>query len=223
MLEVYLKTKPKAEVYAARFSRENFSRAALEELIEAKSLFGEKLVVRGEDLIANFGPEIAELLPRLAESPTKFVLIEEELAVPLAKKITKLGGKILEACLAVGQAKSPKLKAGFNPFALSDALGARDRKKLWVLYQRALLAGFPAEEIFWKFQWQIKNLLLAKAGEENLRGLNPFVASKARAAAKNYETAELQNLSRGLVTMLSLSRRGESDLEIALERLILGL
>ncbi len=216
MLEIYVKTRPKAQEYTARLNRENFSRAQLEELIDGNSLFGEKLVVQGEDLIANFEVEIEELLTRLVESDTKFVLTEEELAAALNKKVIKFGGTVKEAKPAVS-------KPSFNVFALSDALGARDRKKLWVTYEKALMTGLPAEEIFWKFQWQIKNLLLVKAGPENLKTLNPFVASKAEAAAKNFETEELKSLSRDLVEIFHAFRRGEKDLEIGLEKLILAL
>ena len=221
MLEIYVKTRPPSTLlgtgkFTAKFNRENFSRAALEELIDGNSLFGEKLSVHGEDLLANFETEIEELFSRLVESQTKFVFIEEELGAPLAKKIIKLGGLIKEA-------KPVTSKPSFNVFALSDALGARDRKKLWVTFEKALMCGLPAEEIFWKFQWQIKNLLLVKAGPENVKTLNPFVASKAEFAAKNYETEELKTLSRELVGIFHASRRGERDLEVGLERLILSL
>ena len=46
--------------------------------------------------------------------------------------------------------KMPLDKKGneFNIFSLTDAVGARNKKEAWVLYQKALLAGVSAEEIF---------------------------------------------------------------------------
>lgn len=215
MLEVYVQVTPPPRSYSARFARENFSRADFENLIDGAGLFGERIIVRGENLLADDSAAI-ELLPRLVGSPNLFCLIEDELSAAVAKEVRAAGGKLSQKPIV-------KARPSFNVFALSDTFAARERKKLWVIYQRALHLGLPAEEIFWKFQWAVKNLLLAKAGEENLKGLNPFVAGRMRAAAKNFTRAELQNLSRQLITLFHGARRGERDLEIGLEKLILGL
>src|SRR3989344_8757951 len=49
----------------------------------------------------------------------------------------------------------------FNIFALTDAFGARNKKDAWIIYQKALLAGLSAEEIFFKIIWQVKSMLIA--------------------------------------------------------------
>jgi len=68
--------------------------------------------------------------------------------------------------------KLPLDKKGreFNIFALTDALGARQKKDAWILYQKALGAGLSAEEIFFKIVWQVKSMLIAKK-TKNVRTL----------------------------------------------------
>jgi len=122
--------------------------------------------------------------------------------------------------------KLPLDKKGreFNIFALTDALGARDRKRAWILYQEALGAGVSAEEVFFKVVWQIKSMLIASktknVGETDMK---PFPYSKAKSFLKNFRTSELQNLSEALVTGYYKARRGEGEVETLVEKILLGL
>ena len=50
----------------------------------------------------------------------------------------------------------------YNPFAICDAFAEKNKAKAWTIYQQALRRGIPAEEVFFKILWQIKNLLLVK-------------------------------------------------------------
>src|SRR3989344_5785085 len=50
--------------------------------------------------------------------------------------------------------------AEYNPFAICDAFAEKNKAKAWAIYQQALRRGIPAEEVFFKILWQIKNLLL---------------------------------------------------------------
>src|SRR5690606_36911869 len=50
----------------------------------------------------------------------------------------------------------------FNIFTITDAVGARDKRRAWVLYMQALAAGFSAEEVFFKIVWQVKSMLIAR-------------------------------------------------------------
>lgn len=122
--------------------------------------------------------------------------------------------------------KLPLDKKGkeFNIFTLTDALGARNKKEAWVLYQKALLAGVSAEEIFFKLFWQVKSLLTAsrvKSIEET--EMKPFTYNKAKGYLKNFKQEELEKLSEDLVSGYILARRGEAEIETLIEKLLLKL
>ena len=121
------------------------------------------------------------------------------------------------------------LSAGkYNPFAICDAFAAKDKAKAWVLLQEAILSGVPAEDVFYKILWQIKNLLLVKkladAKTKNLgkeTGLHPFVIKKALRAVKNFSEEELIGYSREMVRIYHEERRGICELPIELEKMLI--
>ena len=138
-------------------------------------------------------------------------------------------GTVVDVNLGATDVEDEKLpldKKGkeFNIFALTDALGARDKKRAWVLYQQALSAGLSAEEIFFKIVWQVKSMLIASrtknVGETDMK---PFPYSKAKSFLKNFSTSELQNLSEALVIGYHQARRGEGEIETLVERILLSL
>ena len=112
----------------------------------------------------------------------------------------------------------------FNIFTLTDALGARDKKQAWVLYQKALAAGFSAEEIFFKIIWQVKSMLIAlrtkNVGETDMKA---FPYSKAKRFLKNFKPGELEKLSEDLVIDYQCARRGEIEIEMVIEKVLLSL
>lgn len=117
----------------------------------------------------------------------------------------------------------------YNPFAIGDAFAEKNKVKAWMIYQQALRQGIPAEEVFFKILWQIKNLLLIKkliiAKVKNLEketGLHPFVIKKAVRAAENFNEEELINYSYEMVRIYHKERRGESELPIELEKMLIN-
>ena len=122
--------------------------------------------------------------------------------------------------------KMPLDKKGreFNIFSLTDAIGARDRRGAWIIYQRALSQGVAPEEIFWKIVWQVKSLLLASKTESaEEAGMKTYPYSKAKGYLKNFEVGELLSLSEGLVLGYHDVRRGQGDMETCIEKTILSL
>ncbi|MGB3922026.1 MAG: hypothetical protein WBL19_01925 [Minisyncoccia bacterium] len=112
----------------------------------------------------------------------------------------------------------------FNIFILTDALGARNKKEAWTLYQKALAAGVSVDEIFFKIFWQVKSMLLAsKTKGVAETDMKPFPYNKAKGYAKNYSPEELENLSQSLVEGYLLARRGEGEIETLLEKILLKL
>ena len=123
-----------------------------------------------------------------------------------------------------------KQEAGveYNPFAVCDAFAEKNKAKAWIIYQQALKRGIPAEEVFFKILWQVKNILLVKklagAGVADIAkesGLKPFVAGKAIKTAKNFSEDELINYSYEMLKIYHEERRGESELAIEFEKLLI--
>lgn len=114
--------------------------------------------------------------------------------------------------------------AGFNIFSLTDAIGTRDKKAAWTLYQKALFAGLVAEEIFWKVTWIVKSMLLASRTKDYTEtDMKEFPYKKAKGFAKNFEDGELEQLSEDLVVGYHNARRGVGEIETLLEKIILNL
>lgn len=112
----------------------------------------------------------------------------------------------------------------FNIFTLTDALGARDKKRAWILYQQALLAGLSAEEVFFKLVWQVKSLLLAsRTRNVEETDMKMFPYEKAKSFLKNFKPGELEKLSEDLIIGYHRARRGESKVEILVEKILLSL
>ena len=107
-------------------------------------------------------------------------------------------------------------------FAMADALGARDKKTLWILYRQAVEAGKVPEEIHGILFWQAKSIALAaRTNSATEADLNPFVYGKAKRYAANYSDKEINNLLERLVAVYHDSHRGIHEFETAMERLIL--
>lgn len=120
----------------------------------------------------------------------------------------------------VGPSSSPD----FNVFSLTDAIGARDKRRAWTLYMQALAAGLVAEEIFFKVVWQVKSMLIAsKTKSVAETDMKPFPYSKAKGFLKNWKEGELEKFSLDLVVGYQQTRRGEGEMEMFVEKTLLRL
>lgn len=209
-----------------RLNGDEFNLADLEELLKSKTLFEEKYVVVCDRLLGIPAAEkfVSGNIEKFASSPHIFIFFEEEMETGILDLFKKNAEKIQEF------KKTPVAAEKYNPFPICDAFAAKDKKRLWTLFQRALLGGVPPEDIFWKIWWQMKNLLLVKslsdAGDKNLAkasGLHPFVAKKTFSALRNFTGEELAACSSRLVELCRDSRNGGEDMSTGLEKFFLSL
>ena len=212
------KKKPGAEVF--RLEDEIVSDGKLVELAGSQGLFERKYLVFADNVFRS--EEAKEIvfnkLDQLAASENIFIFLEDELNKTDLKELEKFAEKIQQFS---GTLKKEK---PFNIFSLTEALGRREKRGLWILYQKALAQGLAPEEIHGVLFWQIKAMLaavLGKTAEE--AGFKPFVFQKSRGFAKNYSAEELKNLSAKMVVVYHNARRRGPDLDVALERLILEI
>ena len=213
-----LKKRPGAEVF--RLEDEMVNAGKLDELSGSQGLFQRKYIVFADNVFRS--EEAKEIvlgkLKSLAESENIFIFLEDELGKTDLKELEKFAEKVQRFS---GVAKKEK---PFNVFSLTEILGRRDKRGLWVLYQKALAQGLAPEEIHGILFWQIKAMLAAvleKSAEE--AGFKPFVFQKSHTFAKNYSVPELKNLSAKMVAVYHNSRRTGPSLDIALEKLILEI
>ncbi len=204
-----------------RVTEENWKDTNLDELLGGQGLFVQKYIVIFDHLLRTdeTSDALFERLKDFQNSEHIFIFSESELTKEILKKFEKKAEKIQEIS-SVKEKKEEK----FNIFSLTDALGRKDKKELWTLYQKALLSGVSAEEIHPILFWQIKAMLGAvSAGTPAEANLNPFVYKKAQGFARNFSQGELQKISSNLVDIYHHARRGIVEFDIALERLMLGM
>lgn len=218
-LSALLKNNPEAEVF--KVDADNFSSEKFDELIVGQTLFYQKYLVVVNQLGAdeNISGYLESHLKNIADSLNIFFFLEEGVESPLVKALRLVAAKEIKT-----SSEEKVVKKGFNLFAISDAFSSKKRQDLWVVYQRALLAGFKPEEIFWKLEWATKNLLLVKISNNPAdTGLAPYPLQKALREAKNFSISELYRLHGELVDIFHSSRAGNKDLQIELEKFILGV
>jgi len=211
--------KPDASLF--KMDREHFSGAQLEEFILGAGLFEQKYVVVLDNVFED--KEAKELVIKkmkdIGASENIFIILESKLDKKTVTRIEKYSEKAQEFV----EKKSVK-KEEFNVFALSDAIGRRDRKKAWVLFQQAVAHGLAVENIHGTIFWGVKSMLLASdAKTAKEAGLNPYVFSKSMSFARNFENDELKNISSRLVSIYHNAHRGGMELGVALELFILSV
>ena len=133
---------------------EELSADFLEEISSSQGLFNGNQIFLLRDLFES--KELKEMLKKwaslMAESPNAFIVSEVSATKDILNAIEKKGAELIECNLK----EKPAKKDGGN-FALGDAIGRRDRKASWVLYQDAISKGAVPEELHGIIFWQIKN------------------------------------------------------------------
>lgn len=220
LLETLQKKKPDASVF--RIEAEQWNSAQFEELLSGQGLFSNKYIVVLDRVFENAEAKeyIVDSLKKVAESDNVFIFIEGKIDVATLKKIEKNAQKTQE----FEEKKNTPAAQAFNMFSLTDAFGTRDKKKLWVLYQQAIASGAQPEEIHGILFWQLKSMIVAsEAGSAEAAGLKPFVYQKSRGFAAKFSATELRSMSSAFIDIYHNARRGISDMDIALEKFVLGL
>ena len=220
LLASLLKKRPDASLI--RLSAETFESSQLPELLAGQGLFVQKYVVVLDRIITSSeaGGVVLPALADIAASENIFILVEGKLDAKTKKTVEKHADKANEYSESPGVKKPER----FNAFSLADAFGRRDKKKLWLLYQEALLSGLVAEELHGTLWWQTKSMLLAhktKSAEE--AGMKDFPYQKACGFAQNFSEAELERLAFGLVELYHEARRGKVEFGVGLEKWVLGV
>jgi len=228
------KRKPNAEVFV--MTEDDLVLSKIREFAEGQGLFESKFIVVLKNVFAKKDSvdALLDILPALNLSQNVFIFSEPvNITKPISESFKKAGGKVEEHTIddkiagsrLFGLADARVIsKEVFNVFSLADALGERDRRKLWVLFQSARKRDIPAEEMAGMFFWQIKSMILARESKGAAEaGLSPFVFQKSKRYNKNFSAEEELNLASKIVALYHDAHRGLVDFEVGLERWILGV
>lgn len=194
--------------------------AKLPELILGQTLFYHGHLVLADRLFADdrLAAWLTDHLLDIANVASLFVFWEDEVSDRLLKLVSPIAKEVKHFSLPL--ATKP---AVINPFAVSDALLRRDKKKLWLEFDMARRQG-EEEAVFWKLHWQVKMMLLTQVdGRSTLPEIKPLVVSKARQGAKQFSGQELINQFRRLNDIYHQTFIGTPEFAVALERFILEL
>ncbi|VAW11996.1 hypothetical protein MNBD_BACTEROID05-735 [hydrothermal vent metagenome] len=212
--------KPDASLF--KMDSYNFNHAQLEEFVMSAGLFVQKYIVVLDNVFENkeYKEVVVGKVKEIGASENVFVILEGKLDKKTVTKIEKKAEKVQEFAKNTLSEK----KKDFNIFSLTDAIGRRDRKKAWVLFQQATAGGVSPENIHGTIFWGVKSILLATgARTAKEAGLNPFVFSKSVLFSKNFKKGELENISSKLISIYHEARRGGTELGVALEIFILSV
>lgn len=206
-----------------RVDGENFDEGRIDEFVGGQGLFENKYIIVFDNLFTDKETKDAILkkIKEISQSQNIFIFLEEKLNKTELNRFEKYAEKIQK--IDVDQNLSASGRK-FDIFSLTDAFGRRDRKGLWVLYQKAKLNNVSDEEVHGILFWQVKSMILSlSAKDAKESGLNPFVFRKSLGFLKNYSESELKRILSTLVSLYHDTRRGIHEMDTALERFILGI
>lgn len=172
----------------------------LEPHISASNLFGEKIIVNLVQTmeLASAREEVVRLLPKMQESLNIFIIDEPFADANRVSRLTKYSEKVFDA----REAK----KADVDVFTLGNLFAKRDKKALWVEWMRVRDLDSPEAihgALWWKFQ-----LLWSDVDSGR---------------SSTFTRKECERIGSTLVRAPILAHRGEADLKVELEKIILGV
>lgn len=120
--------------------------------------------------------------------------------------------------------KSAQREYSYSPFALQDAIGERDIKKIWLEYQKLILEGVVPDDLIYKVISKIRDMvLIANGANAKQLEMKDYPYNKSKQHIKNWKTIELLDFYEKLVTIFHESRMGKEGIDLALEKLFLSL
>jgi DNA polymerase III delta subunit len=211
--------KKRPEALLFRISADEWDKNAFAGIAGGQGLFEHKYIVVLDSIFQNedAAQALADQMKELKAADHAFLFVETSPKDPTKALLKKHAEKVWEV-----DGEKIVAKKSFNIFSLTDALGARNKARLWALYQEALMDGSEPEEIHGILFWQVKSLLAAAQSKNaDEAGMKPFVWGKSQGFLKNYSLDELKGISSKMVGLYHLSRLESVPLEVAMEEWML--
>lgn len=132
---------------------ENIPQDELLTLASTPDMFGgTRTFVLAGALYGERGEEFVDMADALAESPHTFVFEEEKLLKAERAALEKVGAKVEEA------KKAATKEWKFDQHGIATALGAKDKKKLWLGLMSAFNAGEKGEAVAGLMAWKARQM-----------------------------------------------------------------
>jgi hypothetical protein len=139
---------------------ESVSQDELRSLASTTGLFGEASVfVLSGAINSARGEEFVGMADVFIESPHAFIFEEEKLLKKEADALAKAGA-------AIEIHKAEKKAFAFDQYGVAAALGAKDKKKLWLGLMQSFRAGEKAEAVAGLMAWKARQMRDAKLSRE---------------------------------------------------------
>lgn len=184
---------PSANIYSEQI-------ATLEALLSSSSLFGDKVLVnliQTMDL-APSRDEVVRLLPDMKESTNIFIIDEPFADANRFKRLEKYAEKIFDA--------REEKEGDVDVFTLCNLFAKRDKKGVWIEWMRIRDLD-SAEAIHGALWWKMKMIW-----EDTING-----------RPTKFTKEECELLAGRLVRASILAHRGEGNLRVELESVILSI
>lgn len=193
LLELGKLGSPTAHIYTEHIS-------ALPALIEASSLFGDKVIAHVLQTLekAESRDFVYELLPSMETSENIFVIDEPFADANRTKRLEKYSKKVFDARVA----KEKEI----SPFGLTNAFARRDKKNAWLEWMKVrdvLEMEALQGALWWNFQTVWADV---KSGKPS-----------------KFTLAECEEFGGRIMRSVVLAHRGELDLGKELESIILSI
>lgn len=208
------------DALSLRFDENSADKIDLGELAQEKGLFEPRFLVELDSVFSTeaFAKPDKNVFAEMQKSENIFFVLEEKLPKKTFELIKSFAEKTSEEKAVAAEKKS------FSAFLLADALGARNKQQLWILFREAVERDYSLEELHGILFWQAKMLMLAHKTDSAVEaGVSNFPYSKAKGFVRNYSVEQVEELLGSLSSALLESREKNIPLENSLERVILGL
>ena len=213
------KLEEKRDAMVFKVDTASLSQNMLIELSGGQGLFEQKYIVHLKDVMDDDAAKdvVMGFLKDIKESDNVFIWTDGAILKKDLTKIEKHADKMWE------HVAKEKVEEKHNIFGIANYLVARDKKNLWIEYQK-LREHFVPEEIHGTLFWAFKNIaLVANTKSAADTGLKPFVYSNTKKALDKYSREEISDRLWSLTRILGDSRRGEGELDVLLERWVLAV
>lgn len=174
---------------------------ALEPLIDQVDLFGSAVVASLNQLmeVASSKEILIDLLPKLQESKNVFIVDEPFADANKFKKLEKYSEKVFD-CREEKEGEA-------SPFPMCNAFAKRDKKEVFLEWMKIKDVSEPLEMVHGALWWKMR------AEWEGVLNGRPSKFTKR----------ECEDFSERIVKSFLDSHRGEKDLKVELERIILSI
>lgn len=188
----------------------------IKSLIDEIGLFEEKSIINFINILENKNIKkfFFNNIEKFKDSDNAFIFSEDKLTKAEFDKAKKFALKAENFDL---------IEKKYNLFSLTDFLGRKDKKNLWIKYNEALEFE-NSESIYNILMWQMKTIFLVSENEkEAQKNLKPFVLNKNKNFLKNWKKKEIEEKYIQLLEIQYKNRKFSVSLNDMLEKFILNL